>query len=59
MANGTLVKPKVMAIGAGASFAAALLAVIQGFWPEMNIPPGLEGLIAGAAGFALAWFKKE
>jgi len=59
MTNGSLVKPKVMAIGVGASFAAAILAVVQGFWPEATFPPGLEGLIAGAFGFALAWFKKE
>ena len=53
------VKPKVMAAGIGGTFTAALMGIIVAFYPGMTIPPGLEGLIAAAIGFMLAWVKKE
>ena len=55
----TLVKPKVMAAGIGATVAALVMSAIQSFWPEVNIPTGLEGLIIAAIAFAMGWFKKE
>ena len=59
MTNGTAVKPKVMAAGLGGTLAAGVMAAVQGIWPDLNIPAGLEGLIAAAIAFILAWFKKE
>ena len=53
------VKPKVMAGGLGGMMAAVIMGIVQAIWPDMSIKPGLEGLIAAAVGFVLAWFKKE
>jgi len=54
-----LVKPKVLAGGIGGTVAALVMSIVQGFWPDMNIPAGLEGFIAAVIGFAVGWLKKE